>query len=164
MKRISFTLLLAVLFGCSSPKYASQFRPTHTDYRYGELKQSKTVPAVDPGILEASIKSEPAIVTPPASVLSSEVTAKSYTQMSKQERKAFRKELKAEIKKYVKSVKNQVAPPPASGGMDHDLKLALIFGAIGIVSLIIGGNVFWIVGGILLIIGVIFLVKWLIRQ
>lgn len=48
--------------------------------------------------------------------------------------------------------------------MDNDLKLAAIFGAVGIVALIISGDVFYIIGGIALIIGVVFFVKWLVRQ
>jgi hypothetical protein len=50
--------------------------------------------------------------------------------------------------------------------MDNDLKLAAIFGAVGIVGLMLGGatDVFWIIGGIALLVGVVFLVKWLVRQ
>ncbi len=47
---------------------------------------------------------------------------------------------------------------------DEDLKLATIFGAVGITGLIIGGNVFNIIGAIALVIGVVFFVKWIIRQ
>ena len=44
--------------------------------------------------------------------------------------------------------------------------LAAVFGAVGIVGLIIGTgtNVFSFIGGIALIIGVVFFVKWLVRQ
>jgi hypothetical protein len=47
--------------------------------------------------------------------------------------------------------------------MDHDLKLAAIFGAVGIVGLLITG-VFYYIGAIMLLIGAFFLVKWIIRQ
>ncbi len=48
--------------------------------------------------------------------------------------------------------------------LDKDLKLAAIFGAVGIVALLIGGDVFWVIGGIALLIGVVFFVMWLARQ
>jgi hypothetical protein len=48
--------------------------------------------------------------------------------------------------------------------MDPDLKLAAIFGSIGVVALIIGGDVFAIIGGIAMIVGLVFFVRWLVRQ
>jgi hypothetical protein len=70
------------------------------------------------------------------------------------------------VKTYIKAKKSgdEVKAAEAAAAMDHDLKLAAIFGAVGIVALIIGGDVFWVIGGIALIIGVVFFVLWLSRQ
>jgi predicted deacylase len=86
--------------------------------------------------------------------------------MSRAERKEFRKEAKALIKAYIQAKKSgdEVKATEAVMAMDQDLKMAAIFGAVGIVALIIGGDVFWIIGGIALIIGVVFFVLWLSRQ
>ena len=52
----------------------------------------------------------------------------------------------------------------AIGSLDYDLKMGAIFVVVGLAGLAIGGNAFQIIGGISLIIGVVFLIKWLIRQ
>jgi hypothetical protein len=77
----------------------------------------------------------------------------------------LRHQLKRDIKAYLAAKRNFDSVKGAqASGMDHDLKLAVIFGAIGIVGLAIGGDVFYIIGGIALLIGVVFFVKWVIRQ
>ena len=84
------------------------------------------------------------------------------------ERKEFRHNLKKEIKTYVKAKKKagSVESVKSSNAMDHDLKLAAIFGAIGVVGLILNSVsvAFGIIGGIALIVGIVFLVMWIIRQ
>jgi hypothetical protein len=52
----------------------------------------------------------------------------------------------------------------AKGGMDADLQRSIIFGASGIVALVIGGQVFWVLGSLSLLIGLIFGIKWLLRK
>jgi hypothetical protein len=54
----------------------------------------------------------------------------------------------------------------ARGGLDGNLRSALLFGLIGIILLLFSGvsNVFGILGTILLIIGLVFLVLWLLDQ
>src|SRR5690606_39816577 len=95
-------------------------------------------------------------IAPQEVAASEESPARSYKEMSRAERKEFRKEAKALIKTYIKAKKegDEVKAAQAAQAMDHDLKMAAIFGAVGIVALIIGGDVFWIIGGIALIIGV----------
>ena len=114
---------------------------------------------LEPAQLEASI-----VVTPTAvaetKFVSSKVV-KTYVQMNKSERKALRVEIKKQIKS---SVKIQKVTKVQSGNIDHDLKLAAIFGAVGVVGLIIYTSPFNIIGAIALIIGVVFFVKWLVRQ
>ena len=50
--------------------------------------------------------------------------------------------------------------------MDHDLKMALIFGIVGIVLSALGGvnSIFWILGVISTVIAIVFLIKWIAEQ
>ena len=54
----------------------------------------------------------------------------------------------------------------ARGGLDGNLRSALLFGLVGLILLLFSGvsNIFAVVGTILLIIGLVFLVLWLLDQ
>lgn len=167
MKKIIYLLSVVLLGACSSPKYTASFNSYDTPSGNRTVKSVETpAPAstINPNELIASTSMAPVEIkkeiTPTTEV------RKTYVQMSKTERKALRNHLRSEIKTYVKEKKENLAPKTvqATNAMDNDLKLATIFGAVGIVALIIGGDVFWIIGGIAMIIGVVFLVKWLVRQ
>ncbi|MEI9918741.1 MAG: hypothetical protein WDO14_08050 [Bacteroidota bacterium] len=159
---------VALCAACSAPKMAYKF--DYHDYNAGrKAKDVKEEVALNPGPApvqpEELVAMEPASNTAVTSIESTEkpsliAKGKTYESMTKQERKEFRREVKKEIKNLLKKKDNVTA----SQGMDRDLKLAAIFGAVGIVALIINGTVFYIIGGIALIIGIVFFVKWLIRQ
>jgi hypothetical protein len=166
MKKIIYLLSVALLGACSSPKYTASFNSYDTP-GYRAVKSIETperVSVIKPTELTASTSMAPVEIkkeiTPTTEV------HKTYVQMSKTERKVLRNHLRSEIKTYVKDQKKKSEPNTvqATHGLDNDLKLAAIFGAVGIVALIIGGDVFWIIGGIAMIIGVVFFVKWLVRQ
>lgn len=168
MKSKLFYLIAIVLLGaCSSPKYAYNF--DYYDYNSGKkakqavIAQGEVISTPNPELLMAS-KENTMMVDAEAvtneSIASSESIKKTYLQMSKTERKEFRKD----IKNLIKDKKESVKAAKSTKSMDNDLKLAAIFGAVGIVALIISGDVFYIIGGIALIIGVVFFVKWLVRQ
>ncbi|NOT74686.1 MAG: hypothetical protein HOP08_07135 [Cyclobacteriaceae bacterium] len=161
--KILVLLTIVALASCSAPKYSYNFgRP---DY-YAGKKSQKAIEVspliVDQESLVASISEQPVVL---ASNPAADVTAlkKTYMQMSKSEKKALRTHLRNEIKSYV-AKKDSEKSQHAGNAMDNDLKLAAIFGAVGLVGLIIGGSAFNIIGGISLLIGVVFFVKWLIRQ
>lgn len=167
MKKIIYLLSVVLLGACSSPKYTASFNSYDTPPGNRAVKSIETpapTSTINPNELIASTSMAPVEIkkeiTPTTEV------RKTYVQMSKTERKALRSQLRSEIKTYVKDQKKKLEPTTvqATHGMDNDLKLATIFGAVGIVALIIGGDVFWIIGGIAMLIGVVFLVKWLIRQ
>jgi len=164
MKKIIY-LLTAVLFAaCSSPKYTASFNSYDTP-GYRPIKASEApVTVINSPELLASTSSAPVDIK--REVAATTEVRKTYVQMSKTERKVLRNHLRSEIRTYVKDQKAKLSPQSteATNAMDNDLKLASIFGAVGIVALIIGGDVFWIIGGIALIIGVVFFVKWLVRQ
>lgn len=164
--RLLSLAFVALCAACSSPKMAYKF--DYHDYNAG--RKSKDVQqevAANPGPtpvaagqLVAEAAETPVVVA----------EGKTYDEMTKKERRAFVKEIRKEIKQEIKEVKktlkkkDNVENVQASKAIDRDLKLAAIFGAVGLVALIISGQVFWIIGGIALIIGVVFFVKWLIRQ
>jgi hypothetical protein len=54
----------------------------------------------------------------------------------------------------------------ARGGLDSNLRSAILFGLVGLIVLLFTGvsNIFGVVGTILLIIGLVFLVLWLLDQ
>jgi len=163
-KVISVIALAAFASGCSAPKYAYRF-DTHKYYPGKPASQvvvepATELPTVQPEYLTASTER---IVIVPENAITAGPAAKTYAKMNKVERKAVRQYVKNEIAKSAPK-KYEPAKVQATQGLDKDLKLAAIFGAVGIVGLLIAGDVFYIIGGIALLIGVVFFVKWIIRQ
>lgn len=176
---------VVMLAACSTPKYAYYFN--HYDYNAGKKKKENSTQAVasvnDNSQNEITVNEEPlkldeATLTASADesvvaiserpVVKPAAPAKTYKEMSKAERKEVRKEARQMIKSYIKAKKEGDTEKMAelSKAMDHDLKLAAIFGAVGFVCLLLGGagDAFTIIGAISLIIGVVFFVMWLVRQ
>jgi len=174
-------LIATVLFAaaCSSPKYAYQF----DRYNYNSGKKTSVAAQTEqspltlqPEALVASADNSVVVLAeeaPAAAPAVSEADVKAfkekYNSMSKAEKKALRQELKKEMKSYVKEQKkagDNGASVNATKAMDHDLKLAAIFGAVGFVLLVLGGaaSVFWVLGVISMVIGIVFFIKWLARQ
>jgi hypothetical protein len=167
MKKILYLFVLGLMASCSSPKYAANFNyyKSNSGYTggYGELKIEETsIAPIEPAKLIAGID-EKMIILEESPAANEE--RKTYLQMDKTERKALRQYLKKEMKTMVKEKKNEsVESVSGTKALEHDLKLAAIFGAVGIVGLLISGDVFFIIGAIALLIGVVFFVKWLVRQ
>lgn len=171
MKRTLLVLAgLAFMAACSSPKYTYNFG--HYNCHAGMKKE--TAPAltsndgpqpIQPELLTASAGNEVGFVETATPAIENKAvsTKKTYGQMTKAERKEVRSSVK-EIKKVIEAEKEGIKESASTKGMDHDLKLAAIFGAVGIIALIISGQVFYIIGGIAMLIGVVFFVKWIIRQ
>ena len=161
---------VALCAACSAPKMAYKF--DYHDYNAGrKTKDVQQEVASNPGPVpvqpEALVAMESNNEEPVTSIESAEnpsviADGKTYENMTKKERKEFRREVKKENKKISKE-KDQVT---AAKGIDRDLKLAAIFGSVGIIGLLLSGITvaFAVIGGIALIIGVVFFVKWLIRQ
>ncbi len=164
MRKLICLLSTVLIVACSSPKYTASFNyydknSASSAKSVAELEEPPTAVAQSEQLLASTSSAPVELETPKAEV------RKTYLQMTKPERKALRVHLKREIKSYVKEQKkNFNVESTQASSMDEDLKLASIFGAVGIVALIISGNVFYVIGAIALIIGVVFFVKWLIRQ
>jgi len=168
---------LVLLASCSTPKYAYYF--DHYDYNSGKKQQQVSAavtesPAQQPEQSPLAIQEEalvastnPGVVTTtqPSPNEAKEAFLKKYNAMTKTERNEFKKELKSELKKAIKEKKAEISKGHAQN-MDHDLKLAIIFGAVGLVLTLFGGasSAFWVLGVIAIVIGVVFLIRWLMRQ
>jgi hypothetical protein len=169
MKKLIYSLIALAMVACSGPKYTASFNNVNSTVPYYEATSEAPAP-VKPQELIASTSETPVVLAEEAQTVESttEPLRKTYLQMSKEERKNLRQHLRSEIKSVVKAKKMNkklgVESAQATQGMDNDLKLAAIFGAVGFVAMLIGGDVFWLIGGIALIIGVVFFVKWLVRQ
>ncbi|MEQ8423102.1 MAG: hypothetical protein RIA63_00230 [Cyclobacteriaceae bacterium] len=165
--KLYYLLALILISSCSSPKLAYHF--DYYDYNSGKKANNnevaKTESVLEPIQQESLLASteNTFLLTEPTEATKSESKVearKTYAQMSKSERKEFR----SDVKKFLKEKKESIKAAKKTNAMDNDLKLAAIFGAVGLVALIISGDVFYIIGGIALIIGVVFFVKWLVRQ
>jgi hypothetical protein len=174
-----FMILVGILLlaSCSAPKYSYYF--DHYDYNSGKRQdqlsaqtpseRAQTAQQSPLAIEEQSLvaTTEPAIITEtqPSATEAKETFMKKYNSMSKTERHELKKELKSELKKAIKEKKADIKKGNAQN-MDHDLKLAIIFGAVGLVLTLFGGasSAFWVLGVIAIVIGVVFLIKWLMRQ
>lgn len=177
---IASVLLLA---SCSSPKYAYYF--DHYDYNSGKkkvdtqdtrlaqttLSQPDMSPLqLNPDAVSASaagkirnVEKLPVIVKEDLALLE-----KKYSSLSRTEKKEFRKELKSEVKRMIKAKKSgeSIASIAGTKAMDHDLKMALIFGIVGIILSAFGGvnSLFWILGTIAVVIALVFLIIWISKQ
>jgi hypothetical protein len=174
MKRILYLGIIVLLASCSSSKYAANFQKSAPGYGYGELVKPvnhATAPVAEPSNLIASTSSTSGIIVNPPAAEQATVIEKiraDYQNLSASEKKEFKKELKSQIRSLVKIKKKggveSVTAVQKTKQLDHNLKLAAIFGAVGVVGLLIGTNAFYIIGAIALIIGVVFFVLWLVNQ
>lgn len=176
---ISSVLLLA---SCSTPKYAYYF--DHYDYNSGKKKavnadtrlaeMTLSTPETSPLQLnEESVTASAEsrirnVESVPVAVKEKALLEKKYSTLSRAEKKEFRKELKSEVKKIIKAKKSgeSITSIADNMAMDHDLKMALIFGIVGIVLSAFGGvnSIFWILGVISTVIAIVFLIKWIAEQ
>jgi preprotein translocase subunit SecF len=170
-KYILLLASIAMLVACSSPKYTYNF--DYYDYNSGkkkkmaqevsvvEIPEVKSLVTVDEGTLVASARETEVYIAKHAPVISKEEAVARINSMSKEEKR----ELKREVKKIVKEGKKEnTVKGNATKALENDVKLAAIFGTVGIVLLIIGGDVLYVLGAIGLLVGLYFFIRWLIHQ
>jgi hypothetical protein len=185
-----FILVMAgavVLAACSAPKYTYHF--DHYDYNSGKKKtetasltvNESTSAATPPAATEesflilenenATVSTDPQLYTTSGAaptIKEKSNVEKKYSELTKAEKKEFRKALKTEIKKYAKAIRNgdSVNSVAATKVMDNDLKLAIIFGAVALTLSFFGGvnSVFWVLSVVSLVIAVVFFIKWIAEQ
>jgi len=176
-----------LLASCSAPKYSYYF--DHYDYNSGKKKANaekallattasapeaeKSKLTESPLILEENTvvaSTENVVATPSVAVpvVDKASVGKKYTDMTRAEKKEFRKEVKTAIKEYAKAKRSgdHGAAVAATKAMDYNLKMAIIFGAVALTLSFFGGvnSVFWIISVVTLVIGVVFFIKWIAEQ
>jgi len=171
MKKILYVLSALMVVACSSPKYTASFNQYDPQVNYHPLKKvtvESQAKSVTPEEVQVPVLASTANAPTDVRAEKPADVRKTYVQMTTAERKALRTQLKSEIKNFVKDQKKNlgVESAKATAAWDNDLKLAAIFGLIGIVA-----SAFWatssvlgIIGTIAIIIAIVFLVKWLVRQ
>jgi hypothetical protein len=178
MKNIFLLLIAAVLLAaCSTPKYTYNF--DYYDYNSGRKQTAQKTEdvAVQPTSEQSPLIIQEEAVVAEANVPVVRTDAKADANVTKQSvakriasmSKTERQQLKKDVKEYIKSVKkikNSDQSIKGKKAMDHDLKLAAIFGAVGLLLTLLGGihAVFWVLGVIALVIGVVFFIIWLAKQ
>ena len=168
MKNIIVVLLLFSLASCAPQKMTASFTTPGSPVEYHRMTPIPTTALAEPStpVLLASTSKLVLPLAKPNTVQVQEFK-KVYLSLTKHQKKEFRRELKKELKTYVKNKNSglKVESTQSSGsGMDHDLKLALIFGIIGILVLaLISGQAAAVIGTILIVVGLIFFIKWLIE-
>lgn len=183
MKRMLLLVLPALICACSSPRYSYYF--DRYDYSEGrkvaavkETNSSIDIPLNDHALMAdvsgRIVLEEPKTIAPSLpEVTQTELKEKnteaakieSFSKLSRKERRELIRDLKQTIRQTKKNSQLDVAPDEIHA-MDQDLKMAIIFGAVGLtLSLFTGINaVFGVLGIIAIVVGVVFLVRWLIRQ
>lgn len=185
-------LVAGVVFlaSCSSPKYAYYF--DHYDYNSGKKKVETSdaqlaqtnfatpVPEMSPLQINQdnvtanaesrirNVEKIPTVVKEEVLMEQKALLEQKYTSLTKAEKRAFRKELKSEVKSIIKAKKNgeDIKSIMEKKAMDQDLKMALIFGVVGILLSAFGGvnSIFWILGTVAVVIGLVFLIIWIGKQ
>jgi hypothetical protein len=184
MKRILLVLLPALLCACSSPRYSYYF----DSYDYSEGRKPQIVQLKEKNnfaehresdlMADASkriVLEDRSVITPlPSGVNDAETftgkdehqNIESLSKFSRKERREFIRDLKDAIRESKKNSHQTDVAPDEIKVMDKDLKMAIIFGAVGLtLSLFTGVNAaFGVLGVVAIVVGVVFLVRWLIRQ
>lgn len=174
MKKIIYLLIVAIVAAaCSTPKNTASFyyynKPINEQNRYAAASEQQQSTVTESTTVSQSEQLLASTSSAPVEVKEApKEVRKTYIQMTKTERKALRTHLKSEIKSYVKVQKKNlgIESAKATGAWDNDLKMAAIFGVVGIIGTSLWGasEVIGVIGTIALIIAVVFLIKWLIRQ
>jgi len=171
MKKLLYIFVVAIVASaCSGPKYTASFnyfnKPVNnqTSTKSVAVVEEQTKVVAQPEQLLASTSS----AAPVELKAPKEEVRKTYVQMTKTERKALRTHLKSEIKTYVKEQKKNLGidSTKATGAWDNDLKMAAIFGVVGLVLTSLWGasEILGVIGVVAVIIAMVFLIKWIVRQ
>lgn len=162
--KLLLLLVLGIAASCSAPKQIFSFG--YYDYQAGKRAAQKDQMITLQGADKIVTDLEPLpAVTETQKMPFVRETKSEAPAMTNMEKKTLIKEFKKEIKTTVKEVK-QMNSVQSAQAMDHDLKLAAIFGAIGIVlgALFSVSNIMGFIGFVAIVVALVFLIKWLLRQ
>jgi hypothetical protein len=181
MKGHIFLLSAALTFAsCSAPTYTYHF-DTY-DYHSGKKLANPPAPATEYQESPLLLGREDPLVSTvpqPATVDAADATVSRiikrpatestrYQDLSNSERKVLRKKLRSVINHYAEEIKagKEGARSLETQQLDDELKLAIIFGAVGITLTVLGGinTIFWVLGIAGLVIGLVFFIRWIQTQ
>jgi hypothetical protein len=153
--------VLVMLQSCATPRYSYYFDHQPISAR----KQNPIVQEVEPFHVDPASLSAASQGLNPISVLTP-------TQTSALNKKVLRGPGQNEMKMLAKATLGSSTPgerenklmATAKDGKSRDLRLASIFGAAGLVAVIIGGSPLNVLGGIAILVGLVFFVRWIIRR
>lgn len=169
-----------VAAACASPRYTYNF--DHYNYNSGKAKQAEKSSPLTVSTREESplaLREQDFVASTSLSAGVSEAVkvipmsslkqkAERYKNMSKQERRDFKKEVRTEVRNFAKEIRfhESGANIAATHELDDELKLAIIFGAVGITLVVLGGinTIFWVLGVVGLVIGLVFFIRWISTQ
>lgn len=165
MKHFLLPALFLLLTGCAAPTYTYRFAPSPYLASIAGKNHTESIKNAEKSLKMESAEEQPVLVA--AAEVPASVIAPSETPAERKLKKAARK-LKEEATSLGERLEEKVMKmdAPARTAVDNDLKLAVILGAAGIVSLLllVISQVFGIIGGIALIAAVIYFAKWVINQ
>lgn len=190
--RLAVVFASALSLGaCSRADYATTSRAATSPLSASVARPPQAAPYVPVAAEESALIKAPAtttappeVATQPAPVVAAPVAVatvpvataasvasvpatKPAAKLNLVQRLALRKITKklGKLTAQVPQLKKQDAST-ARGGLDSNLRSAILFGLIGLILLLFSGisAVFYVVGTILLVIGLVFLVLWLIDQ
>ncbi len=142
--RVFIATISLLTAACSAPRYTYYFPQPDASVEVNQAVTLATLPSMaPPSSLQAS-----ASVVPDQPAATPRVA----------------KKFPADMLLVIPSEPGVETPPEVLIKEDPDLRRAAIFGAGGLVALVIGGNLFWVVGSLSLLIGLIFAIKWLLRK
>ena len=163
---IAFGAAIALLTSCSAPRYYYYFdHQNHNPVKEVKAPDEKSVLVLEGQSSHLVASSDRGVVVSPP-MLDKRVAKQRIVERKPGGQQTVIKhaQWKKVIRASMKATSRVNPKAQASGSLDYDLKMAAIFVVVGIVGLAISGNAFQIIGGLSLLIGVVFLIKWLIRQ
>lgn len=169
MKSVSVLVLGAlVCASCATPKFAYKFS-THrysTASTSADAVQMRVTPPMQPAEWIASSHPDMTdVVSPPAAQPAAREVMVPQREIAAPQPEAKRS-WKEQRSASQTNVSKKIFTVNRAQEFDHDLKLAAIFGSVGIVGLLLGvvGEFFLFVGALSLLVGTFFFIRWLLRQ
>lgn len=172
MKKLCLLIGIGVLASCSAPKSVYYF--DYVKHKSAEDAFNPSLPRLHKEDLTASLDVHP-VIAPAADQYTAltvqpaayRETVRKHIQPDRKERREIRQALREHFRSRTKA--NRLMHGDEGQGiddMDNDLKLAILFGAIGITfGLFAGlGTAVWVLAVASLIVGLVFFIRWLLKQ
>ena len=168
MIRIALVLCLGLLMSCSSLQKGGSVRTEHSGSEYAQSggRAAEWIGAPDLKLMTASATPTLINVSMPSANPFHAVKQTSFQGHTKGAMRELKREIKKEIRQLRKEVKHASAESIQRTAHDHDLKLAILFGVVGIVGIILGlfSSFLYVIGGLSLLVGVVFFVVWGLKE